>query len=226
MRDADNQIVYVGKAKNLRQRLRSYRIASPERMPRRHLRMLRDVVRIDFELCPSETAALKHEAKLIRELKPKFNRAGVWQGQPRFLAWRFEAQCVEFAIQETPLAGWGRIGPLGAWAPRLRMALVRLLWLSVNPQTGFAGLPRGWAGGELGNDVKIYFGPRVDELRAALETKLCLQPEAFVVWLNTVLPAHLSNFDRAALSADRELILEFAVNHVKTKPHAGQMPLL
>ena len=100
MRDAQSRIVYVGKAKNLRQRLRSYRIANPEKMPRRHLRMLREVVRIEIELCPGETSALKHEAKLIRELKPRFNRAGVWQSKPRFLAWRFDQQAVEFAIQE------------------------------------------------------------------------------------------------------------------------------
>ena len=99
MRDAQGNIVYVGKAKNLRQRLGSYRIASPERMPRRHLRMLREVVRIEFEFCSNETTALKHEAKLIRELKPRFNRAGVWPGNPRFLAWRFDAQCVETLVQ-------------------------------------------------------------------------------------------------------------------------------
>ncbi len=45
MRDASGDVVYVGKAKNLRQRLRSYRVANPERMPRRHLRMVREIAR-------------------------------------------------------------------------------------------------------------------------------------------------------------------------------------
>lgn len=226
MRDAHNKIVYVGKAKNLRQRLRSYRIASPERMARRHLRMLREVVRIEFELCPNETSALKQEARLIRELKPKFNRAGVWQGNPRFLTWRFEAQTVEFAIEETPPAGWGRIGPLGARAARLRTALVRLLWLSLNPGTGFAGLPHGWARGELGDVARIYSGSRVEELRTALETKLCLQPDAFILWLGTVMPAKLSGFDCVAVQLDCEIIQEFAAHQDRQRRDPCQMPLL
>ncbi len=226
MRDAQNNIVYVGKAKNLRQRLRSYRIANPEKMPRRHLVMLRAVVRIDFELCPNESTALKQEAKLIRELKPRFNRAGVWPGKPRFLAWRFDGQCVELVIQETPLAQWRRIGPLGAWAPRLRGSLVRLLWLSFNPETGFAGLPRGWAGGELGDVVRLDCGTRFAGVQAALENSLSFEPEAFVLWLRTALPNQLSAFDRVAMQADWETIQEFAKQQKVRQRDPGQMPLL
>ena len=42
-RDAADRILYVGKAKDLRQRLNHYRVANPDRMPRRHLRLVRDV---------------------------------------------------------------------------------------------------------------------------------------------------------------------------------------
>ena len=226
MRDAQDNIVYVGKAKNLRQRLRSYRIASPERMPRRHLRMLREVVRIEFEFCSNETAALKHEAKLIRELKPRFNRAGVWPGKSRFLAWRFDARCVEFVIQETPLAHWGRIGPLGGWAAHLRTSLVRLLWLSLNPEAGFSGLPRGWAKGELGDVVRIDCGTRVEEVRTALDHALAFEPEAFALWLKTALPTQLSSFDRMAMQSDWETLQEFATHQGARQRDPGQLPLL
>ena len=80
MRDANGNVLYVGKAKNLRQRIRNYRIANPDKMPRRHLKMVRQVARIEFQLCYNEAAALKRESKLIRTIKPKFNRAGVWPG--------------------------------------------------------------------------------------------------------------------------------------------------
>ena len=226
MRDAQDKIVYVGKAGNLRQRLRSYRIANPEKMPHRHLVMLREVVRIDFELCPNETAALQHEAKLIRELKPRFNRAGVWPGKPRFLTWRFDQQSVTLAVQETPLAQWRRLGPLGSWAPRLRCSLVRLLWLSLHPDTGFAGLPRGWAGGALGNAVRLDCGFRFADVRAALENKLSFEPEAFVIWLRTVLPNQLSAFDRVAMQSDLETVKEFALHQSERPRDPGQMPLL
>jgi excinuclease ABC subunit C len=41
MRDKADNVLHVGKAKNLQQRLRNYRNANPDRMPRRHLRTLR-----------------------------------------------------------------------------------------------------------------------------------------------------------------------------------------
>ena len=84
MRDAAENILYIGKAKNLRQRLQNYRVANPDRMPRRHLRMVRQVARIEFQFCASEIAALKQEAKLLRTLKPRFNRAGVSPRQQDF----------------------------------------------------------------------------------------------------------------------------------------------
>ncbi len=106
MHDAAGKIVYVGKAKDLRQRLASYRVAHPERLGRRHLKLLQTVTSIEFDLCVNESAALKHEAKLIRELKPRFNRAGVWPGRPQFLAWRGDHDWLELTVQETPLTGW------------------------------------------------------------------------------------------------------------------------
>src|SRR5512139_3023770 len=145
MRDAQGKVVYVGKAKNLRQRLRSYRVANPERVARRHLRLLREVARIDFDLCPHESAALAREAKLLRRLKPKFNRAGVWPGKAQFLTWRFAKGAAQFSVDEIPPLGWERFGSLGGYAPRLLGSVVRLLWLALNPQAGFSRLPYGWA---------------------------------------------------------------------------------
>ena len=92
MRDITGRVVYVGKAKSPRQRLRSHRVANPEHMPRRLLRMAREVARIDFDLCHNESAALAREASLLRRLKPKFNHAGAWPGKVQFRTWRFTDQ--------------------------------------------------------------------------------------------------------------------------------------
>src|SRR5580698_5102212 len=81
MKDASGKVLYVGKAKDLKQRLNNYRLANPDRMPRRHLRMVREVSRIEFQFCADEAAALRRESKLLRALKPKFNRTGVWPGK-------------------------------------------------------------------------------------------------------------------------------------------------
>ena len=72
-------VLCVGKAKNLRHRLAAYRVANPERMPRRMIRLLHQITRIEFDLCASEEAALAREELLITVLAPQFNRAGkVW----------------------------------------------------------------------------------------------------------------------------------------------------
>jgi hypothetical protein len=72
-------VLYVGKARNLRRRLASYRVANPERMPRRIIRLLHQVTRIELDLCPDEAAARHREELLITVLAPRFNKAGkVW----------------------------------------------------------------------------------------------------------------------------------------------------
>ena len=77
-------VLYVGRAKNLRRRLSSYRVANPERMPRRTIRLLHQVTRIEIDLCPSEQAAEQREELLIAVLTPRFNRAGVvWERRTR-----------------------------------------------------------------------------------------------------------------------------------------------
>lgn len=73
-------VLYVGKARNLRKRLGSYRVANPERFPRRIIRLLHQVRRIEWDECPSEAAASAREELLICVLTPKFNSVGkVWE---------------------------------------------------------------------------------------------------------------------------------------------------
>jgi|ERR1035437_1025700 predicted GIY-YIG superfamily endonuclease len=149
MKDAGDRVLYVGKAKDLKQRLNHYRTANPDRMPRRHLRMVNEVSRIEFQFCASEAAALKREAKLIRSLKPKFNRAGVWPGRTKFIVWRAAGNGLEISVVETPAAGWQRFGPLGGNATFLQRSLARLLWLATNPGRPLTELPAGWSRGEF-----------------------------------------------------------------------------
>ena len=72
-------VLYVGKARDLRKRLSSYRVANPERLSRRIIRLLYQVRRIEVDLCTTEEAARHREELLICVLQPRFNRAGqVW----------------------------------------------------------------------------------------------------------------------------------------------------
>src|SRR6266481_5591929 len=128
MRDATDCVLYVGKAKNLRKRLASYRVANPDRLKRRHLRLLRAVVRIEVRECADELGALTEEAELLRTLRPRFNRAGTWPGTARFFGWRTGAQGLDLAVTTATEDGWMFHGPVGASAFFLRSSLARLLW--------------------------------------------------------------------------------------------------
>jgi predicted GIY-YIG superfamily endonuclease len=227
MHDAAGQIVYVGKAKNLRQRLASYRVAHPERLGRRHLRLLQSVTRIEFDLCANESAALKHEAKLIRELKPKFNRAGVWQGRAQFLAWRGENGGLEFMVHETPLTGWERFGSLGAYAPRLRAMLVRLVWRAMNASAGCERMPRGWMENRMPELTRIECAERLGEVQDVLAQAFWGSPALFMNWLAQGLNEDRPPFERAAIAKDvEELELFFEQQQARPQKRTGQMSLL
>jgi hypothetical protein len=72
-------VLYVGKARNLRKRLSAYRVANPERLSRRMIRLLHQTRRIEWDECRDEAAALYREELLICVLAPKFNSVGkVW----------------------------------------------------------------------------------------------------------------------------------------------------
>ena len=78
--DARGQVLYVGKATNLRSRVRSY-FSTDER--RKIGSLLRETARIDHKVCPSTLEASVLEARLIRALEPRFNSHGTrWRRYP------------------------------------------------------------------------------------------------------------------------------------------------
>jgi hypothetical protein len=226
MRDDAGRVLYVGKANNLRQRLRSYRIANPDRMPRRHLRMVREVARIEFQFCPGESAALKRESKLLRSLRPRFNRAGVWPGKTRFLVWRLAGENLEIAVAETPGAGWRRFGPLGANARHLQGILLRLLWLSKNAHRALAELPAGWARGNFGESAVIPCGPDASEIASLLDAFFYEAPQPFLLWLGARFTARTHPFESGVIDAELETLAEFSARHAQPDRTASQLALL
>src|SRR4051812_34525524 len=74
----DGALIYVGKAKNLKRRLGQYRNAKRRKKHLKMRRIVADAGRIEFEVCPSELDACLLEAKLIQELRPRWNTAGAF----------------------------------------------------------------------------------------------------------------------------------------------------
>jgi predicted GIY-YIG superfamily endonuclease len=214
MRDGTDTVLYVGKAKNLRKRLASYRVANPDRMPRRHLRLLRAVERIELQQCADEAAALARESELLRRLRPRFNRAGTWPGMPRFLGWRVTAFGLEFAVARELDSEWHRHGPLGASAAPLRAALLRLLWCGLQPQRGLRGMPLGWLSGRHGRIVTIprAEAPRENFAVVAPLLKACLAgcPDSFTGWVCDRTSAQAHPFEVAVREMDLKTVTTFA----------------
>ena len=72
MRDQNDRILYIGKAKVLRNRVRSYFQNSQNHSPRISL-MVRQVCEIEFIVTDSEAEALALESNLIKQNQPHFN---------------------------------------------------------------------------------------------------------------------------------------------------------
>ena len=72
MLNVANDVLYVGKAKNVRKRLSSYaRVNAPQ--PARILRMIAATANVEIISTTTETEALLLEANLIKQLRPRFN---------------------------------------------------------------------------------------------------------------------------------------------------------
>jgi excinuclease ABC subunit C len=76
--DADGHLLYVGKAKSLKNRVRSYFRFSPALGPNpslssRILKMIHETVSMEYLLLESEHDAFILENSLIKQLKPKYN---------------------------------------------------------------------------------------------------------------------------------------------------------
>ena len=73
-RDEHGRVVYVGKAKNLRNRLNSY-FAAPERLAPKPYAMVHTATSVEWTVVGSELESLQLEYTWIKEYKPRFNIA-------------------------------------------------------------------------------------------------------------------------------------------------------
>ena len=74
----ENTTIYVGKAKNLRDRIRQYRKTTQQKKHRKMREMVRVATELKFQVTESEKEALLLENQLIQELKPTYNIASAF----------------------------------------------------------------------------------------------------------------------------------------------------
>jgi len=72
MRDSSQRILYVGKAKNLKNRIRSY-FQKTETLTAKTRMLMKRVVSIEFQVTQTELEALLLECNLIKKHRPRYN---------------------------------------------------------------------------------------------------------------------------------------------------------
>ena len=71
MKDDKNNVIYVGKAKNLKRRVNSYFVQTDK--PIKTVNLVQNIADFDFILTPSDTDAFLLENNLIKKYQPHFN---------------------------------------------------------------------------------------------------------------------------------------------------------
>lgn len=207
MRDGAENVIYVGKARNLRKRLTSYRVANPDRLSRRHLRLLGSVARVELQLCADEAAALRREAELILSLKPRFNRAGTWAPPPHYLTWRVECCQVFIGLVENAEKEDRVYGPLRGSGRWVKAALVRLLWLALNPSSDLSQMPAGWCHARFPEPAVLVCNESGDGVKSVLDELIRGNIEEFCSWVRARRAAGFTRvFDEGAFEADLETL--------------------
>jgi excinuclease ABC subunit C len=73
MKNAQGKVIYVGKAKSLRARVRSYFNAAAQEVSVKTKHLVLQIVHIEYMLTQSEVEAFLLEASMIKKFRPKYN---------------------------------------------------------------------------------------------------------------------------------------------------------
>lgn len=147
-KDGEGEVLYIGKAKNLKARLMSYRRAKPDKEARKVLRMISIAESIEWQETRSEKEALLLENKLLRELDPEFNVVNTHPESYYFVGIQIleskhpeEQLTVRFKLTRRPQedASFVLFGCFrnGKRMKRGYSALLRLVWAAQNSQKRF-----------------------------------------------------------------------------------------
>jgi hypothetical protein len=212
---AGSRVLYVGKAKDLRARLDSYRHASPGAVSSKVIRMIHEATSARFEECASEQAALLRENELILAHRPPYNRVGVRPESYLFVGLRAEMRDgmrsagTELALRLTPSANPEDDTLFGAFRARAATregygALLRLLWAVYAELPERFEFPVGLTRERPPATFAISLSPRAGRLPTLVSRLLNGTSPALISFLRAELAerAALTGFARSLLEDD------------------------
>ena len=139
--DGEGQLLYIGQSSDLRARIGSYRHVTPEKHPKRTLRLVSRIAVIDVQTCGTAAQAVELERILLLAHHPPFNRAGVWQGDPWWLSINVDVGSLTLSLQRE--ASPESLGPLPAAFRHLMSTFVRNFLRIANPAWKLSDFPCG-----------------------------------------------------------------------------------
>ena len=219
LKDRTREILYVGKSKNLRQRISSYRYLHKKQGPKKWRRLLEEVHTVEWSVCADLKKAELLENKLLRELKPPFNTASTrpeiyyfwgvdWQDEKLSLALRTDLS----ALEDYQVYGAFRGRQL---CQRAQTSLLRLFHLSLLPDTPLPqplNRPLALAIESLEFDVFIPAGIRMfwnHLLQQYLAGKNPVLVDTLVEHLVRTNPLYKEAFYQRWLEEDQEVLRQF-----------------
>ena len=116
-RDVRGEVLYVGKASNLRSRVRSY-FSTDSR--RKVGNLLRELARIDHTVCRGALEATVLELRLIQQHAPRYNRVGRRRAAPVFVRLTDERFPRLSTVRKPPPSDVAALGPLTTAHARAR----------------------------------------------------------------------------------------------------------
>ncbi len=119
-----DELLYIGQSSDLKARIGSYRHVTPEKNARRTLRLVHRICRIVWRECQSAAEAVELERVLLLEHRPPFNRAGVWLGDPWWLAIEAREGKLHLGLSREELG----VGPLPSGFRHVLGAMARCLY--------------------------------------------------------------------------------------------------
>jgi excinuclease ABC subunit C len=102
--DRDDQLIYVGKAKNLKRRLSQYRNTMRRKKHRRMRGIVKAAARIEFRCAESDFDACRTEMTLIQKHRPRWNIVGAYSFLYPLIGIRSADGNIEFCMTTTPEA--------------------------------------------------------------------------------------------------------------------------
>lgn len=184
MYDSKDDVLYVGKAKDLYKRLTSYRYSKSRKVQR----MIAHIHRIGMEVCKSETDAILLENLLIRSLRPPFNEANKKPDTYYFISTARRGNRREFRLSMRQLPEYRNV--YGCFKGHLRVrkglgALLKLLYMVQHKVESACYLPtqllKRLTPMRYSIPLSDQYGVQVDSFLKGATDLLLLELEDFVV---------------------------------------------